>query len=159
MGSQPSPNSLSPQSINKDAIQLGDTQQGFNVASQAGSLPNASGPSGSTNYSQTGTGPGGVPIYTATSAFSPTQQGIYNAYTSGQQEAGNQVANTLGFGNYGTISPSQQIGNMTSGTTGQLMDTWLSSQEPFFQTQQQQQPPGSFCSRSERLFRRVPMRL
>ena len=105
---------------------------------QAGSQYNQGNYYGGINYAQTGTGPGGVPLYTATTSFSPSQLQAANQTTGTQLEAGSQAANTLGFGNYGTISPSQQIGDMTSGRTGQMMGTWLGSQIPFFNTQTSQ---------------------
>lgn len=136
MGSQPTP--PSPGDIEQSSLGLSNAQQGFNVASQAGSQYNQSNPYGSLNYQQTGTGPGGVPIYSANTSLSPTEQNLFNQYTGTQAQAGGQAASDLGFGNYGTISPTQQIGSMTSGTTGQLENAYLGSVEPFFQTQQQQ---------------------
>lgn len=136
MGSQPKP--PDPAAIASQATSLGNTQQTFNTGAQAGSQYNQNDPYGSLSYTQTGTGPNGVPTYTASTNFSPTQQGLYNQYTGTQAQAGSQAANQLGFGNYGQISPTQQIGNMTSGITGQLENSYLSSVEPFFQTQQQQ---------------------
>ena len=136
MGSQPTP--PSPQQNLAAATDVGNSQQGFNVASQAGSQYNQSNPYGSLSYQQTGTGPGGVPIYSANTSLSPIEQQLFGQYTGTQAQAGGQAASDLGFGNYGSISPTQQIGSMTSGTTGQLENAYLGSVEPFFQTQQQQ---------------------
>jgi hypothetical protein len=133
---QPSP--PSPGTIASEATGLSNEQQGYNIGAQAGSQYNQSDPYGSLNYSQTGVGPGGVPLYSATTSFSPAQQNLYNQYTGTQAQAGANAATDLGFGNYGTVSPSQQIGSATSGTTGQLENMYLGSVEPFFQTQQQQ---------------------
>ncbi len=136
MGSQPTaPNA---QSNLGTAADLSNMQQGYNVASQAGSQYNQSNPYGSLQYQQTGTGPGGVPIYSANTSLSPVEQNLVNQYTGTQAQAGGQASDVLNQGNYAGASAKQQIGGMTSGTTGQLENAYLGSVEPFFQTQQQQ---------------------
>jgi hypothetical protein len=134
--SQPSP--PSPSAGIAAANQVAQGQQGYNVSAQAGSQYNQSDPYGSLNYSQTGVGPGGVPLYTASTSFSPAQQQLYGQYTGTQTQAGGEASPLLNYGNYAGASPTQQIGNMTSGTTGQLENAYLGSAEPFFQTQEQQ---------------------
>ena len=61
-----------------DPTQVANTTQGYNTtagtSSQAGSLFNQSTPYGTINYSQTGTGPGGVPLYSGTETLTPQQQ-------------------------------------------------------------------------------------
>lgn len=136
MGSQPQ--APSPGQDLAAAQQVAGGQQQYNIGAQAGSQYNQSNPYGSLSYNQIGTGPGGVPLYSATTSLSPIEQELFGQYTGTQAQAGGQAASDLGFGNYGTISPTQQIGNMTSGTTGQLENAYLASVEPFFQTQQQQ---------------------
>lgn len=136
MGSQPSPPSVG--TVNAEGTALANTQQGFNTGAQAGSQYNQTDPYGSLSYSQTGVGPNGVPTYSASTQYSPQQQQLLNQLTGTQTEAGSEAANTLGFGNYGTISPAQQIGNMTSGTTGQILGQETNYLDPFFQTQQSQ---------------------
>lgn len=136
MGSQPTP--PSPADIQAQAGSLATAQQGYNAGAQAGSQYNQTDPYGSLSYAQTGVGPNGVPTYTASTSYSPVQQGLYNSLTGTQTEAGNQAASTLGFGNYGTISPAQQIGNETSGLTGQVLNNETNYLDPFFQTQSQQ---------------------
>lgn len=136
MGSQPTAPSPGQDLQTSDA--LSQSQQGYNVASQAGSQYNQSNPYGSLNYQQTGTGPGGVPIYSANTSLSPVEQNLFNQYTGTQGQAGGEAGSVLSQGNYGGASAAQQIGSMTSGTTGQLENAYLGSVEPFFQTQQQQ---------------------
>ena len=134
--SQPSPPSAT--AGIQAANQVASGQQGYNVSAQAGSQYNQSDPYGSLNYSQTGTGPGGVPLYSASTSYSPSQQAALGQYTGTQLQAGSEATPTLNYGNYSGASPTQQIGSMTSGTTGQLENAYLGSAEPFFQTQQQQ---------------------
>jgi hypothetical protein len=136
MGSQPTP--PSPSAIAAEGQQLNTEQQGYNIGAQAASQYNQSDPYGSLSYQQTGVGPNGVPIYSASTQFSPTQQGLYNTYTGTQGMAGQQGQGLLGFGNYGSESPTQAIGNETSGILGGQMAGWLQAQDPFFQTSTQQ---------------------
>ena len=85
---QPSP--PSPQTDIAQGLQLGT--QSLNqintpaaVESQAGSNYNQFDPYGSVTYSQTGTGPGGVPIYSSNTSLSPTQQGLLNTLQGTQR--------------------------------------------------------------------------
>ena len=121
------------------ASSVADTQQGYNVAagteSQAGSAVNQSNPYGSLTYTQSGTGPGGVPLYTATTQLSPQQQSLLNTLQGTQQTAENQAGNLLAGANYGATNPSTTIGNATSGLTGQLMQGYLSSVSPIYNQQ------------------------
>ena len=124
------------------AGQVADTQQQYNTtagtASQAGSAVNQVNPYGSLTYTQSGTGPGGVPLYTATTQLSPAQQQLLTTLQGTQQTAQNQAGNLLTEGNYGGANPSTVIGNMTSGTTGQLLGAETGYLDPFF-TQQTSQ--------------------
>jgi len=86
---------------------------------------------GNLNYSQTGTGPGGVPLYTATQTLSPEMQAIVHSLQGGIQGQ----LNNSGFDQGNAAST---IGNMTSGTTKDLLDKEVSYLQPFF-TQQQEQ--------------------
>lgn len=115
------------------------SQQAYNVGSQAGSQYNQSNPYGSLNYTQTGTGPNGVPIYSASESLSPIEQGLFNTYTGIQQTAGNQAGSLLGGANYGATSPTQAIGSMTSGLTNQMLGSEVSSLQPFFNIQNEQE--------------------
>jgi len=104
-------------------------QQQYNtnagVASQAGSNTNQNNAFGSVNYTQTGTGPSGVPIYTANTTLSNPQQTILSALQSG---AGSLLTNA----NYGSTDPATTVGNSTSGLTKDLLNTETSYLQPFF---------------------------
>jgi hypothetical protein len=136
MGSQPTP--PNPGEIASQAVGLSGQQQAINIGAQAGSMINQSDPYGSLNYSQVGTGPNGVPIYGANTSLSPVEQSLFGTYTGTQGMAGQQGQNLLGIGNYGSESPTQAIGNETSGILGGQMAGWLQAQDPFFQTSTQQ---------------------
>ncbi len=62
----------------KDSGKVAEQQQQYNkqagIESQAGSMVNQYNPYGSLTYSQTGTGPGGVPIYSSKMELTPAQQ-------------------------------------------------------------------------------------
>lgn len=115
--------------------QIAPAQQAYNVGSQAGSQYNQANPYGNVNYQQTGTGPNGVPIYTANVGYSPQQQGLYNTQVAGQQTAGNQAFSLLNNANYGAETPQNAIGNMTTGITGQNLGQETASLDPFFNMQ------------------------
>ncbi len=136
------PPAPSPQQGIQLGSQIAQGQQGYNtqagIQSQAGSQYNQFNPYGSVQYSQTGTGPGGVPIYSANVNLSPEQQALFNTYQGTQGLAGNQGQQLLAGANYGAQSPTQAIGDMTSGLTGQMMGSWLSGVTPFFGTQTSQ---------------------
>lgn len=117
-------------------------QQTYNTQagemSQAGSMVNQNNVYGGVNYAQTGVGPNGVPIYSANTTLSPTQQNLYNLLTGTQATAGQQAGNLLSGANYGSTDPATAIGNSTSGITGNLMSGWYQSQQPFMTTAVQQ---------------------
>lgn len=153
-----------------DPNQVAANQQNINtqsgVESQAGSMVNQNTPWGSVSYQQTGTGPGGVPIYTATTALDPTIANIFNTSKTGAANllasanyggapqpgtGGGSPSQNLGPGYMGapqTVpgvpatgaggSPTQAIGNMTSGLTSQMLGTETSYLSPYF-TQQTSQ--------------------
>lgn len=125
-----------------DPGQVANATQGYNQAaatsSQAGSLFNQITPYGTVNYSQTGTGPNGVPIYTGTEKLSPAQQQLLDTLQGTQQTAGNQASSLLRGANYGAANPADVIGNMTSGTTKDLLNTETSYLKPYFDTQTEQ---------------------
>lgn len=126
MGSAPS----IPQ-VNTGALDA--TQQQYNIqagaASQAGSNVNQVTPYGNLTYTQTGTGPGGVPTYTATTQLSPMEQAIFG----GQQQIGVNAANqaNTALSSFNPHNPAGQIGNMTSGLTGQQMSDYMASVAPY----------------------------
>jgi len=118
------------------AGQVAQTQQGFNtqagMSSQAGSMVNQSNWLGSLGYQQIGTDPNtGVPIYGSNFNLSPAQQGLYNTLTGTQQAAGQGGQSLIQGANYGSQSPTQAIGNESSGIQGMLMNQWLQSQAPW----------------------------
>jgi hypothetical protein len=136
MGSSPTP----PTPTDPNTVAAG--QQGYNTAaaqaSQQGSMVNQYNPYGSLTYNQTGTSASGTPLYSATENLSPAQQQLLNTYTGTQQTAGNQAANLLGMANYGSVSPSQAIGNATSGLTQQAVNQQTAYLSPYFNQQTSQ---------------------
>lgn len=106
--------------------------------SQAASMVNQSNPWGGLSYSQTGVGPNGVPIYSSNVSLSPTQQNLYDLLTGTQTTAGGQAGALLRNANYGGANPSDVIGNMTSGTTKDLLDKQVGFLQPFFGTSRDQ---------------------
>ena len=125
-----------------DPTQVANATQGYNTtagtASQAGSLIGQVTPYGTVNYNQTGTGPGGVPLYTGTETLSPAQQQLLDTLQGTQKTAGNQASTLLTGANYGGQSPSDVIGGMTSGTTKDLLSKEVSYLDPFYSTQTSQ---------------------
>jgi hypothetical protein len=132
------PSSPSTGSIQGAGTDLGQKQQLTNLGAFNTNAVNQGNVYGGVNYTQTGVGPNGMPTYTATTSLSPQQQALYNQFTGTQGQAG-AAANALMAGaNYGATSPTTAIGDMSSGLTGQMMDSWQKAQQPFFTTQQQQ---------------------
>lgn len=135
MGSSPPPPTPPP------AGNTAATQQQLNTAAavqnQAGSMVNQANPWGSLTYQQTGTGPGGIPLYSSNISLSPQQQGLFDILTGTQAGAGAAGQNLINSANYGAISPTQAIGNESSGIEGQMMNQWLSSQTPWLTEQTQ----------------------
>lgn len=122
--------------------QTAGTQQTLNQqtgeAAQAGSMVNQVNPYGHMAYSQTGTGPNGVPLYTATTTLNPTQQALFDTLMGTKSTAG-QGANALMSGaNYGATNPTDWIGDFTKGTTKDFMDTQMEYYQPFFTTSRDQ---------------------
>lgn len=66
------------------------------TANQAGSMVNQTGPHGSLTYNQTGTGPGGVPLYTATTQLSPADQALLSQLQNTQTVGGSLAIPSLG---------------------------------------------------------------
>lgn len=110
-------------------------QQGYNrdaaVESQAMSNVNQSNPFASLNYSQSGTGPNGVPLYTATTTLNPQVQAIVDSLKSG-------VGNQLTQGGYDSNNAAQTIGDATSGNTKALLKQGTDYLDPFYKTQTDQ---------------------
>ena len=121
------------------SVQSPDTtasnQEQYNLqtaaAQQAGSDVNQETPFGSLTYNQTGTGPSGIPLYTATTSLSPQIQSIYNSLMG-------QTGQTLTGADYGAQDPATVIGNATSGNTQALLGQETSYLDPFFNTQTSQ---------------------
>lgn len=89
-------------------------------------------PFGNLTYTPTGTGPGGVPTYTATTALSPQEQYLLGTEQTTQGEAATQAQNLLGGVDYGA---SPNIGSMTSGLTGQMLGADIAGVQPYFNQQ------------------------
>jgi hypothetical protein len=117
-------------------------QQEYNtkagIASQAGSNVNQNTDYGSLTYSQTGTGPDGVPLWTAKTSLSPEQKMLLDTLTGSQATLGKGVSDVLTKANYGADSAANVIGNMTEGNTKALLDKHVSYMNPYFTTQNQQ---------------------
>lgn len=120
-------------------------QQGLNTQMleqvQAASNVNQNTPTGSLTYTQTGTGPNGVPTYTATQTLSPAEQALLTQMQGTQMTAGQQAGNLLSGANYGapgSPTPAQAIGDATSGNTKALLGQETSYLNPQF-TQQTSQ--------------------
>jgi hypothetical protein len=96
------------------------------------SMVNQLTPFGNLTYTPTGTGPGGVPTYTATTQLSPQEQYLLGTGQATQGLAATQAANLLGSTNYGQ---SPNLGSMTSGLTGQMLGADIASVQPYFNQQ------------------------
>lgn len=108
------------------------------VMAQAGSMVNQYNPVGAIEYFQTGTGPGGIPLYSSKVSLSPEQQELYNVLMGTKRQAGIDAYQLLGKANYGTNSVQDEIGDMTSGLTKQVLDKQLEHLNPFFTTSREQ---------------------
>ena len=121
-------------------FQIGQTQQGYNLQDAIASLQMSSmgqqTPFGSLSYTQTGTGPGGVPQYTAKTQLSPEQQALLEQQQQTQRVAGGAAQPLLESGNYGAGAPN--LMNMASGPTNFMMGQELNYLSPFFNQNTQQ---------------------
>lgn len=116
-----------------------DTQQQFNTQAatqnNAGSQLRADNPFGSIGAVQTGTGPGGIPLYTSQETLAPDQQALLHTLTGTKAAAGQAGSDLISNANYGNTDPTTAIGNATSGIQGGLMSGWLKSQQPWLNNQ------------------------
>ena len=117
-------------------------QQGLNTQTmeqlQAANNTNQVTPTGSLTYTQTGTGPNGVPTYTATQTLAPAEQALLTQMQGTQKMFGSDASKLLAGANYGSTDPSKVIGNSTSGETQALLGQETSYLNPQF-TQQTNQ--------------------
>lgn len=121
------------------AQDVSNIQQGYNVGAQYGSNYNQSNPFGTLRYVQTGTGPGGVPQYTALTDFSPEQQALYGFNLASKGIGGAEAGALLGTAGYGLNgSPADVIGNSASGYVGDVMNNELKFMKPFMETNRTQ---------------------
>lgn len=129
--SPPDPSQIAGQAVSTGKT-IGNEQTQANQGAQRGSMVDQSNPWGGVTWMQTGTGPNGVPIYGAnvdpSSAAAPSWANMF----AGKALAGGQANQLLQGADYGNNDPTSTIGNMTSGLTGQMMNSWLGSQMPFF---------------------------
>lgn len=94
--------SMSPPSVPTvpDASTVAAAQYGYNTQSadrsQAGSSTNQYNPYGSLTYSQTGTGPGGVPMWSANMQLTPQEQAVFDASQRTRGTAATQAGQVLG---------------------------------------------------------------
>ncbi len=126
----------------KDSGKVAEQQQQYNrqagIESQAGSMVNQYNPYGSLEYKQTGTGPNGIPIYSATTNLTPAQQQLLNTLQSNQAAAGTTAGQLFNQANYGGSSPGEVIGGYESGLVKDMLGKYTSYLDPFF-TQQTNQ--------------------
>lgn len=127
-----------PSNIMSSAVEtgkaIGNTQTTANQNAQRSSMVNFGGLGGGTNWGQIGTGPNGTPIYGQTSYASEASAPSWANMFAGKALAGGTGNDLLRNANYGGSNPADAIGNMSSGLSGQRMNSWLNSQMPFFQT-------------------------
>jgi len=137
---QPSPPNPATEIANANTAAQGQATLNTGVAegNQASSNYNQYDPYGSITYSQTGTGPNGTPIYSSNTSLTPTQQNLLNLLQGTQTTAGTQAGTLLSGANYGSQSPSDAIGNLTSGLVNQNTQEYLAANQPFYTTQSQQ---------------------
>jgi hypothetical protein len=126
----PDPNTVANNQQNLNTQMLEEVQGASNV--------NQVTPTGSLTYAQTGTGPNGVPTYTATQTLSPAEQNLLTTMQGTQGTAGTQAGTLLKNANYGGTDPSTTIGDATSGNTKALLGQETSYLNPQF-TQQTSQ--------------------
>lgn len=114
---------------------VADTQQKYNTSAASSQLAmnaiDQSTPYGKLTYSQTGTGPNGVPIYSAKTTLSPEMQAIVSSLQSG-------TTNLLTGANYGSASPSSIIGDTTKGLTADLLKKNVAQIQPYMDTAKSQ---------------------
>lgn len=83
-----------------DPAQTAAVQANYNMtagnASDASSKVNQFNPYGSLQYTQTGTGPGGVPLYTSNTTLAPDQQQLLDALTANKTKAGDYFGSLMG---------------------------------------------------------------
>ena len=129
-----------------DPYQVAQAQQGMNEGTAvAGELLSDVGqvtPYGTLAYNQTGsytdplTGET-MPLETATTQLSPTEQQLLNVGQGSQTEGALGANELLGGFNYGAANPLAVIGNQESGLMGGAEGQFQSYEQPFF-TQQTQ---------------------
>lgn len=136
MGSAPS---IDYGAIAAEAQALAAQQQGYDVSNaesqQAMNQVEQVTPFGTLNYTQTGVGPNGVPLYAAETQLSPQEQYLLATGQGTQGEAATSANELLTGANYGGTNPISTIGNMASGLNGQQMNAFLQGEEPFFNYQ------------------------
>ena len=114
-----------------DPTSLANNQQNLNLTSaeqgQQLSMVNQENPWGSLNYSQTGTGANGLPIYTSSMNLNPQLEAILNSLQSG-------MGNLLTTGGYNApgANPGQTIGDATTGNTAALVQHGVDYLKPFY---------------------------
>lgn len=118
---------------NQQALNTKSGQQ-----SQVGSMTNQVTPTGSLSYSQTGTSSDGTPLYTATTKLSDPQQQLLDILQGTQKTAGQQGQSLISGANYGAQSPTDVIGNATSGLTKDAMTKQVAYLDPYFKQQTDQ---------------------
>ncbi len=124
-----------------ESQQLAALQLQANEQAQQASQVGQFNPAGTIQYTQTGTGINGVPLYTGVTQLSPGENDIFNKGEQTRSQAANigqqlmsQWDNNMVTG----TSPTDVVGNMTSGLTGQQMNSYAKGLQPFFNLQNEQ---------------------
>jgi hypothetical protein len=125
-----------------DPTTVANNQQDLNLKAmetgQSASNVNQVTPTGSLTYAQTGTGPNGVPTYTATQTLSPGEQALLTQMQGNQKMFGSTAGQLMAGANYGATDPSKVIGDATSGNTKALLGQETSYLDPYFKSQTDQ---------------------
>lgn len=115
-----------------DANATATAQQGYNEAAQRASMVGQDTPFGSLSFEQTGTGPNGVPVYTAKTNYSPDQQNLLTALMGTKNVAAAQGQKLLTDADYGSKNPGDVVGDMSSGLTKDMLNTETAYLNPQF---------------------------
>lgn len=124
--------------IKEAGSQTAEAQQGFNIDAWLSSMIGQEGPWGSLKYEQSGTTPDGNPMMTAKTTYAPGIQQLFDQMISNKGTAGGQAGALLGSAGYGAVPAEQKIGDLQSGITGGIMDSYKKSLDPFFATARDQ---------------------
>lgn len=120
-----------------DPYQTANAQEGLNkqtaIYQAETNNVNQTTPYGSLTYQQTGTNPDGTPIFSATTAYTPAVQNLFNTDVGTQTQMAN-AANTLAKNLGSSLSSAPNLGN--SALVNQMMGWQNQYMQPIFNQQQ-----------------------